>query len=241
MQNPISQPDHWGEDRLTEHLRNAYQNRLATFANKKTEFGKLIAIDACFGRVREGLINPKQPLSALLFLRTFASYRSVCEAAAAGELPETFGLVRACLECAGYALHIARVPNAGTVWLNRHDDAAALRAAKDMFTVAAVKATIRSANNKAADIFEHLYGTAIDNGGHPNERAVTGNMTLVEGAGRIEMQHTFLHGDGVQLDYALITAARTGICALVILKEIFPERFDLLGVSDEILKLRRGL
>jgi uncharacterized protein (DUF433 family) len=45
-----------------------------------------------------------------------------------------------------------------------------------------------------------LYQQAIDMGGHPNERAITGNMDIVEADGRKEFRQIYLHRDGIQLD-----------------------------------------
>jgi hypothetical protein len=49
------------------------------------------------------------------------------------------------------------------------------------------------------------------------------------------------HGDGPQLDAALIGTARCGMCALEILQSVFGARFTLLGVSAAMLDVRKGL
>jgi hypothetical protein len=49
------------------------------------------------------------------------------------------------------------------------------------------------------------------------------------------------HGDGVQLDYALMFVARCGVVCLETLEIAFNAKFSLLGISQAILELRRGL
>lgn len=58
---------------------------------------------------------------------------------------------------------------------------------------------------------------------------------------RSEYEQLYLHGDGLQLDHALRTVMQAGVCALEILQEVFPGRFELLGVRADLLHLRQGL
>ena len=61
-----------------------------------------------------------------------------------------------------------------------------------------------------------------------------------EDGGR-EFQQKMLHGDGLQMDYALKTTARAGVCSLEILQGAFPDLFREKGVTDGLHVLRRGL
>ena len=234
-------PPKWQEDALSHFFEAAHRNQWATFARKPEQFALLSKLDACFEKVANGLINPQNKLAALMFLRCHAYYRSACQNAVAGQVVETFVMIRACLECAGYSLHMSKASGADLIWLSRHDGDAEMKAAKDVFKVAKVRATISSCNRKAGEVFDLLYQTSIDLGAHPNERAVTGSMDIVECGDRVEMRQIYMHGDGIQLDYALKSAARAGVCALEILQEVFAARFEILGVRSELLTLRAGL
>ena len=55
------------------------------------------------------------------------------------------------------------------------------------------------------------------------------------------MPPLYLHGDSPILDNALLSLAQFRVCTLLIFQEIFRERFELLGVSSELLELRKGL
>jgi len=236
------QPAKWGKDHLTEYLAAAHQNRLATFANKREAVARLIAIDACYATAVAGWRNPKPEISALLFIRTLGSFRASCEAAMAGAVAETFIMIRAMLEAAGYAAHIGRNPRLAETWLRRHDpDPAAAKAAKDAFTVAAVRKSIQAVDRSAASRFHRLYNEAIDFGAHPNERGITGNMTDTAIADGVSLELNLLQGDGTQLDYALISTARAGLLSLDILGIVFGARFELLGLKQCMLALRQGI
>ena len=236
------QPATWGKDGLSEYLETAYRNRIATFANKRDEYSRLVAIDDCFSTVTTGWLNPPQLIPALLFIRTLGSYRAACEAAMAGAVVEAFVMIRAMLEAAGYAAHIGHTPSLSETWLSRHDsDPKVAKAAREKFTIGEVRRSISVGNQHAAELFHRLYNEAIDFGAHPNERGITGNMTITDVPNGTQFQHVLLQGDGLQMDYALITTARAGLCSLDILQTVFPERYELLRMIPRMLKLRQGV
>jgi len=86
-----------------------------------------------------------------------------------------------------------------------------------------------------------MYQRTIDWGGHPNERSVTGNMKMIEEPDRRVMLAIMLHGDGVELDMALKTAAQCGMVSLELLQVLYTAKFELLGINAAMLDLRRGL
>jgi len=234
-------PPDWGSDGLSEFIELAYKQRWATFYNKKQWFQRLTEIDSCFVQFAKGWTNPGNSLTPLLFLRCHAAYRATCEHAMAGQNPEAFVLLRSCLEYAGYALHISRNPSLGEVWLKRHDNSNSINRVKNEFSIKNIRNTIKITNIHIEEIFADLYKRAIHFGGHPNEFAVTTNTKIVTRPGGVLFQSLYLSGDNLSLDHAIKSTAQCGICALEILKDIFPERFELLGISENILNLRRGL
>jgi hypothetical protein len=234
-------PPGWGADELSAFLETAYQNRYATFVNKKDWFRRLARIDGAFLRITKDWLNPTNLISPLLFFRCHAAYRAACEHALAGQIAESFLQNRACLEYAGYSLHIHKNAGFDELWLRRHDDDASLKAMKAEFLIAKISASIANVNRHTAKVFDDLYQRAIDYGAHPNERSMTGSLAIVEREGGRELQQIYLHGEGLLLDHALKTVAQTGVCGLEILQEAFAARFELLGVRAELLELRKGL
>lgn len=234
-------PPGWGHDRLTEFMELAYENRFATFAKKKNWFGLLIQIDACFVKIANDWVNPTNVLSTSLFYRCHASFRATCEHSVAGQVAETFPQLRSCLEYAGYALHIHQNTGLQETWLRRHENDDTMKAAKREFAISEIRSTIQTANVHAAKRFDELYQRAIDFGAHPNERAVTSNLEIIDSGDRKEFKHAYLHDDGLPLRHVLKSTAQAGVCALEILQEAFAARFELLGVRAELLELRRGI
>ena len=241
MEKTLPPPPGWAADSLTGFIDTAHRNRFATFANKKDWSKRLIDLDGCFMRVAKEWLNPGNPLTPLFFLRCHSAYRAACEHAMAGQVTDTFPQIRACLEYAGYALHIHKNPRLGEIWLRRHEDEATKKAVREKFLVLNVRATIEKANRHAAKVFDELYERAIDFGAHPNERSITGSLKITDLGDRKSFESLYLHGDGPPLLHTLKTTAQTGVCALAILQEAFPERFELLGISADLLELRKGL
>lgn len=239
---PGAVPPGWGNDELTKFWDAARRNQFGTFVNKPI-YKRMSDIDALFVRMSAGWLNPPDEIAAMLFLRCHSAFRAAAGLAAAGQVAECYPLNRAVLEYAAYALHLHRDAALRTVWLNRHQSAADLKASRDAMTHGKVVAAVAAVNKHAAERFENLYQQTIDFGGHPNERSVTGNMDMIEEADRRVMLAMMLHGDGVQLDLALMNTARCAMVAFEILQGVgaLNARFELLGINAAIPALQNGL
>jgi hypothetical protein len=236
--NELPPPPGWRHDKLSEFLDHARNNQFVTFAKKRAEYALLGEIDGAFLRVGENLINPRNPLSANLFYRSHSAYRAACGIGMSGQVPETFVLLRSCLEYAAYGLYIYKNPALGVTWLDRHRDAGTLRAMKKEFLAINVQKVVESVDARLGQVYRILYDRAIDFGGHPNVMGVAGNMAMDEQPDRIMLNHLYLHGDDDALLMALKSTAQTGATSLHIFQHIFPERFMILGVRDTLMKLR---
>jgi hypothetical protein len=234
-------PPGWANDELTKFLQETHQQQYASFHNKKDAVGRLVAIDELFVRVSKKWLNPPSEVEAMLLLRCHAAFRAAAGEAMAGQAVECYRQCRGMLENAAYAVHIRRNPSLATVWLNRHQDEAGMKASKQAFQHIHVAASVIAANRDAGKRFEDLYQRTIDWGGHPNERSVTGNMKMIEETDRRVMLAIMLHGDGVELDMALKTVAQCGMVSLELLQVLYNAKFELLGINAAMLDLRKGL
>ena len=233
-------PPGWGSDELSKFLEAAHRNQYATFVRKRDAMAKLVAIDEQFAKVTKGWLNPKSEIAAMLFIRCHGAYRTACGLAMSGQAAECYVQCRSVLEYAAYAVHINRDPPLGKIWLNRHENEAGLKASRKVFQHVTVLKSVTAANRHAAERFETIYQRMIDYGGHPNERAVTGNMKMIEAPDRLEMLAILQHGDGLELDMALKTTAQCGMIALELFETIYGPKFELLGIKAAMLGLRRS-
>lgn len=240
---PGDRPPGWGRDGLTLFLEMAFRNRLATFANK-AETKKLVVIDGAYMDVfGDSWVDPGGGiLSAPFLIRCHAAWRSAVEHAMAGQVGEMFAPARLALEYAAYAYHIFTHRDLAEVFLRRHDDDVALQKCKSAFRGEKLERTIRQVDEDSADRFALLYQRAVDYGAHPNERAITSSLLMDNPApaGPV-VQQLQLHGDGLQLDHALRTAAQIGTTCLDLFALVFPDRFLNVGVTPRLAGLRAGL
>src|SRR5262245_15996509 len=146
-------PKGWGQDEISKFLDLIRNNHFATFERKRGEYAQLRNIGDCFVRVKEHFVNPKDELLPLFFGRAHGAYFTACGLALAGQSPETFLLLRHCVEAAGYALLIHQKPALGSLWVNRSVDKKSVR---DAFKFGVTRAAIESVDKKLASLFEML-------------------------------------------------------------------------------------
>ena len=238
MKNTISPPPRWGEDELTKFLDCVRENQFATFVNKMPETKKIVKIDEIFLRVIPLGLNPCNLTVGLLMQRAHSAYRAAASRAFAGQSAELYPLLRLMLEQGGYAILINRKPELEEVWLNRHESVADRKKVPKEFNSGNIRDAIASSDPRLNGIFYTLYERTIDFGAHPNEMSVTGGLKIEEKENRKDFTLIYLHGDGTVFDHSLQTLAQIGVCVLLIFQEIFRDKFELLGVSSELLKLR---
>ena len=104
-----------------------------------------------------------------------------------------------------------------------------------------VDSAIQSADAGLGRVYSELYDRAIDFGGHPNTRGVTGSMQLEEGPDLSQYLQIYLHGDDMALRHCLKSTAQVGVCSLHVFQHILPERFTLLGIREKLIELRKRL
>ena len=235
-------PDNWTNDSLTSFIDVAINNITATFYRDKTECPLIIEIDNIFLEIAEALDHPGDRIvESILLYRTHSSFRAACILAMSGMSPESFVQMRNCLENALYALHIYKNKGLDEIWLNRHTDEASLKTVKNNFKISDVKETLKRTDKKNHEVASTLYDRTIDFGAHPNEMASTSSAIMEENEDGIKLQQIYASGGNMQQRHAMKTTAQVGLCSLLTLRHIFKERFDILGLTVKLDKLRSAL
>ena len=238
---PNKPPPGWAEDDLSIFIQMASNNIIATFHNKRKEYDFLKNIDGFYQKVIDHLLNAPDFLAALLLLRAHSAFRGACRMSLSGQISECFVLLRSCIEYSLYALHINKNPEAGDKWIKRHNDKESLKKAKKEFQYANVIKTLESIDPKICATSKLLYERTIDFGAHPNERSITSSMKIIKKEERTEFKQLYLAGDSLHFSHGLKSTAQVGLCALYILRHVFRERFDLIGITQEMDRYRTSL
>jgi len=236
----VPEPPHgWGDDTLADFIDTARRNVLASFVRLQPSYRRLSDVDKGFRLIGENLLNPPDWFICLFLLRTHSSYLGGAHLALAGQLPECYMLLRGSLESAVYAFYFHHNPRSHERWLRRHDSPQTKKIVRDEFQIAALLRLLIKHDEKLGTIASTLYERTIDFGGHPNERAVTQMLKLTKKERRIDVNYLTGHTSG--MDLALKSVAQVGVCGLKIFRYAFPERYDLLGLTDRLRQLEADL
>jgi hypothetical protein len=236
-------PNGWRDAHLFSFVEESWSNALATFHAMHEQAEHLELIDSMFTQFsRNGLTNISNYFAALLFIRAHTAYRAAAGLALATPI-ESYSVIRSSLEYAGYALLCHKKPGLTEVWLRRDEDHKSLTRVRHEFTQTRVRNAIKSFSHQVAERYQFLYGETISWGAHPNEKALTTSLRIIDDpAERVKRFEVIMlpHGGNIH-KLALRRCAQIGLCTLEVFALIYPERFQLLGIEDMFLEAKRGL
>jgi hypothetical protein len=205
-------------------------------------FARLLGIDALYRRLIGNLNNARDWFPGFFVLRAHSCFLAAARSTLSGQVSETYLLLRGCLENALYGFHMASRPELREVWLRRHDDAEAMRAVKNQFQIGTIMRVVEAADREAAQVTQTLYDRTIDFGAHPNERALMQVLRIEEGEEEVRFELQYLmNAEDVAFGVCLKSTAQIGVCALDLARLVYRERFDILGLTDDLARSKRGL
>ena len=120
----------------------------------------------------------------------------------------------------------------------RHLGPDEMKEQRDTFKISAVKGAVRRFTPTLASIFEENYQRSVDFGGHPNPHASFSAAVLNESDGEKSMTVLAISYDPQTINFVLTSTAEVGLTALCVLQLVFREKFELLGIRQEIDALK---
>jgi hypothetical protein len=166
---------------------------------------------------------------------------AACRLCWSGQVPESYALLRSCLENALYELYLARNPESCETWLRRHDDAAIKKKVKDEFKVGTLLNLAAAVDTTEGAVARALYERVIDSGAHPNELALMQTLQINESANHVELKSTTWIAILLPYGWLFKTTTQVGACTLSLFRAVYPERFDILGLTDLLRHVKVGL
>jgi hypothetical protein len=233
-------PPRWGKDELSKFLHDAFKHNLATFVHKPAEFSHLARIDAVFTKVKAAIDNSPNFLEPLFLFRSHSAFLASVRSATSGQIPETYPLLRSCLEYALYAHHIACDEKRGFAWVSRHENADAMKACRKEFMHSKVIGSLAEHQPHLHKFIEALYERTIDYGAHPNERGLSTSTKIVDVEGEEIVRVAQLQGAAPAMHMAMQATADVGTGALSVFSKIFEARFRSHAIDAELELLRGG-
>lgn len=176
------------------------------------------------------------PLSSMLTMNAHMLFLSGAHAAMQGHAAAVFPLLRTALENACYAFLIARKPDLQAIWLNRHDNEAARRASRAVFTPAVreTAAAINALQPESGNIVLECYDSAIDSGAHPNPKGLFHHLSISDTRtdGSFAVSLTALHAtDAFETQRALIACLDFAFAIALLMSRLRPELTEALATS----------
>lgn len=233
----------WGQDALSTLFQTAEYNDRVTSLKFPNVYSLLQRIDAAFRHVGEAVEKDSRQellIPRLMIARTRSSFFASIRLSMSGQVAESYPVLRAGIEQAWYALHIAKDPNPPervTVWVQRNDDESLRSKCKNEFQIRKVRSTHQSFDSTTAEQLHELYERVIDLGAHPNQQGVLTSMNLSETEEEITYQVGLLAPKVIPVLFALKTTVEVAIGMLKVYQLIFPERFKIMSLDDEIKAL----
>ena len=236
-----SPPLGWERNEISKFLDAARTNEFATFANKVEEVARLSDIDLIYRKAIDGVTHSPEWFAGLFLLRAHSNYLAACRLCWSVQIPESYALLRSCLENALYGLYLAKHPESRETWLWRQDDAAAKAKVKIEFQIWKILRFAVEVDAMEGAVAKQLYELTIDSGAHPNEFAFMQTLQINKSADQTEFKINYLGQDSLALSLALKTTAQVGVCALSLFQVIYSERFNIMGLTNLLGHLKEGL
>src|SRR5262249_7653899 len=140
-------------------------------------------------------------------------------------------------------LHVAKdptLPKRARIWWHRGDSGQATQACQREFNVGNVRRTHEQMDAEIADGMKSLYDQTITFGGHPNQGAIASSLRVDRSQPDAVTVRLGILPPGTLVALSALKAAING--AVGVAKTtglIYPERFQIAGVDDEIGQLVR--
>jgi hypothetical protein len=231
----------WGDDPLSKFIQGTTDNTYATFHNLKGWYNCLRDIHASFSDATQNMDRTQDWFASFFLFRAHSAYLAGTRLALSGQVPEAYMVLRGVLESALYGFYVARNSSVRETWLRRNEDKATKKRMRQDFKIANIFQILELEDQKLRKIAGDLYERTIDYGGHPNQQAFLSVMKQQSDESKITFQSAYMIGNEDALHLCLKSCAQIGICALSIFRLVFRERFDILGISQNLDEVKRGL
>jgi hypothetical protein len=237
----------WGDDALSAFMADADHNERASALNLPQVYAVQQRAAGPLGRICELIeSDPGDPnllVPRLLVNRSRSAMLGAMRSAMSGQAFEAQPALRLAIEHAWYALHVARdpaPPARAELWWGRGGSPEATQACRNEFKVENVRRTHEGLDAPTAGAMKGLYDDTIHFGAHPNQGGVAASLRVERSRpDAVTIGIGVLHPDPLVTVAALKAAVDVTVGAAKTVGLIYPERFRIAGVDDEIQQLVR--
>jgi len=229
----------WGHGPLSGFIRTANENTARFFQTQPTNAFRLEELDGLFLKVAENLLNSVEVLANFLLFRAHSAFRASVRLTTAGQVYESYLLLRSCLEAGLYGLHVSRNREDALLWLDRDQSEEARKRMRDTFKIGVLLEEVGATDARLRDDVGRLYQLTIDLGGHPNPLGVLSMAEWIHDKDGVKYNGVYITNSPTLIGASLMTTARVGLVTLRLFRHVHPERFEIMGVTPEVDRLWR--
>jgi len=238
-------PPHWAEDKLSEYFELTHRNSFHIFAHHKEVYKLFEHLNQIFSEIVK-YVDPPRELgevpAILFFTMARSSYMVAVKLAFGGQLPESYAVLRQCLENSLIAFFIFKeIDKTGEIdvfelWLKRNDSQENKNKVRNKFGFKKlIKFLGENGNKKIGEVVTQLYEATIERGAHVNESALTQNLRVIKEEPRkskFKLSYvTNIKEMPEAYSVCLKSIAEIGLASLSIFELIFKEKFKLVDIS----------
>lgn len=234
-------PPGWGSDPVSEFINRASQNTYATYVRNRKSYDRLKQINDIFLELNQHWISSDDILCSFFFRRSHASYLGAIRFSLSCQIPEAFLVMRGCLENALYGVYTHDNNEKQHIWISRDKDPSARKKVLNEFKMGNIFNFFEKVDSKTCAVAHELYDSTIDYGAHPNRKAVLGSIRQRKEGETVCYDMEYITNDNTFSRLGLKRNMQVGLCTLKIFRNIYAQRYDLLGLTDKINKLEQGL
>jgi hypothetical protein len=211
-------------DGLPAFIEHARKNQDAFPEVSPEAMRLLVEVEEMFQCFRPALNASSKIALTVLAVRCHSFYVTAASAAMACSTTEVHPLLRAALECAGYAAHLSLNPGLGEVWVARADrtNNAARKAVRSAFGHDKICKSVDRLDAEIGRAYREIYDAAIDLGAHPNVIGVMSSFAVSEQAGERTLDHHILTSDVKKVLHTASLVGQAGLISVQILRSVFP-------------------
>jgi hypothetical protein len=222
----------WGKTFTTDFLQKADDNTRITYRNLPGYFEMLEGVGDIFMTASNviGYSNLSNYVTLLLLQRACGNYFSSVRLSSSGQLPESYVLLRACVEDGLYAFNVYSEPKSAQIWLDRHENEQSRKDSKKLFQLKVLQDNLIQANQQLGRNIQSDYEWCIDYGAHPNERAITTNLSFTGKKMFLELLNTT---EGV-FQMCLSMCVTCGLDVIKVFNLIYPDDFKKFNAEQRV-------
>ena len=229
----------WGQDLLTQNIEMAFCNIGVSFLKLKVHFELLKKANEIFNEADKLMSWKEQDgfIATSLFGRSIGCFLGAIRLSCSGQLPETWILLRACIENSLYAFYVIGNPTRASVWIDRHKDEVSKKKCKNIFRIGNIWSELQKKSPTISKEVKKFYEKTIDFGGHPNERSVFPNTERKEDG--VSYALKIISADPGLLKATILYTLKASILTFEIFTLIFPNVFNQPNLAIKVQNLNK--